>query len=135
MAAKLKQLVSRTRKKTDNEDTEILVPAALSIVTDEYQKFNMEKDCKKHNISFALSQENITVAIVEPEKNYDLYKQITCNLSKEMRNFLPSPEMMRRKPICEEIEKHTPADTEGNTLRDRRVQMLKADMLKEMGLI
>ena len=70
----------------------------------------------------------------KPKISQDSYEQITRKLSKEMQNFLPSPQMMRkrRNATCDEIEKRTVTDEEGRTLRKDRSDMLQFNALKEM---
>lgn len=70
----------------------------------------------------------------KPRIPQDNYEKITLKLSKEMQNFLPSPQMMRkrRNATCEEIEKRTSTDEVGGTLRKDRSDMLQYNALKEM---
>ena len=135
MAAKVKQLVEKHVNKGRYDDKALLVPVGYSNNCEgsgeDYTE--VEKGGRKYRSSCVLPHASINV--IEPEVTTERYEQITRNLSKEMRSFVPSPEMMRRNAICDEIEKRTVADTKGTSLRKRRVEMLKVDVMKEMSLI
>lgn len=133
MAAKLKRLINRNSSKGEDDDTELLLPPAFNVGLEENETHAMVKDCTKTLLLFDLSATKS--ATVEQEKVCDRYEQITCTLSKGIRNFIPSPEMMRRNAICEEIEKRTVGDKTGDTLKKCRVEMLKVSILKEMNII
>lgn len=63
------------------------------------------------------------------------YPRIVALVSDDVKSFLPSPPLMRRRnAICDEIEKRTMA-MPGRTLRQKRVDMLRSIALTQFSLL
>lgn len=140
MTAKIKELFHKDcRKQESCEDSWLLISDVAEengVDTGIQNNNSRNTDRRKHSSSLSLPSD--LPDHPEPaEIQHERYKRITRKLSQEMQNFVPSPQMMRkrRNATCDEIEKKTITDMEGHTLRDDRVDMLKVVALKEMNLI
>ena len=134
MTTKLKELFHKDFKKNNYENTWLLLTNEEKENGDET---GTNKIMRKHGSTTSLPNESKLSNSDLKEQTDVRYKQITRKLSQEMQNFVPSPEMIRkrRNATCDEIEKKTITDIEGHTLRQDRVDMLKAVALREMNLI
>lgn len=131
MTTKLKELFHKDIRKDKYEDTWLLISNGTKENESEFGGVR-----RKHSSSFSQPSESKPPnSDLEPQ--YVRYKQITRKLSQEMQNFVPSPQMMRkrRNAMCDEIEKKIITDIEGHTLREDRIDMLKTVALREMNLI
>lgn len=136
MTTKIRELFHKDiRKQKSCEDTWLLI----SDVSGENDSSGLgtQNNTNRRKYSSSLSLPSKFPNNPEPEIQNERYKQITRKLSQEMQNFVPSPQMMRkrRNATCDEIEKRTITDMEGHTLREDRVDMLKVVALREMNII
>ena len=137
MTTKIKELFHKDISKQEScEDTWLLVSDVVEQNGGELGIQN-KNNTNRRKYSSSLSLPSELPNQPEPGIQNERYKQITRKLSQEMQNFVPSPQMMRkrRNATCDEIEKRTITDIEGHTLRDDRVDMLKVVALKEMNLL
>ena len=106
MATKIKRLLCKGTKDTSD------------LMSQEDVRGNsreMKESGRKRSFSLSsLLQSEDT--IIQRGRKIERYEELTRQLSKEMRSFLPSPGLMkRRNAICEEILQRRPTVTKGCT--------------------
>ena len=130
--SKVKELFYRERRRQNSEDRWLLISSPYN--NDRVMPSSDQSD-KRNSLPGSTAKMSVQDSSNnEPQGQSENYKQITRKLSREMRNFLPSPEIMRkrRNATCDEIEKRTVTDSEGHTLRQDRSDMLQIKALKEL---